>query len=277
DGRIALSVARAASAHHVAAPAPTLSSGARGCAAGILLGRAMSAQPRGLTSYEKVQRHISLAWYPISVSLVMFGLFSTFGLAAGQVQEALAFYVADPGQPWRSFDWTRAGLLFLGLFVFASTMRYWTARLLGVDLRGLHVRGALNRWQSAFIAIAWFAPWIGAALSLSDAALPFLGGHAEPGRSFGEDAIHLAAALAGNATATPFVPMALASLAFPFLFVLLWWSPLSRFVQRRFGASTIGRGLYNWTLPAAFVAFTILFFAMPAQAIDVASLVDPVP
>ncbi len=237
----------------------------------------MSAQPRGLTSYEKVQRHISLAWYPISVSLVMFGLFSTFGLAAGQVQEALAFYVADPTQPWESFDWTRAGLLFLGLFVFASTMRYWTARLLGVDLRGQHVRGALNKWQSAFIGIAWFAPWIGAALSLSDAALPFLGEQAEPGRSFSEDAFHLAGALATNATATPFVPMALASLAFPLLFVLLWWSPLSRFIHRRVGNSLLIRGLHNWTLPAVFVGFTALFFAMPAQAIDTARLLGPVP
>jgi hypothetical protein len=237
----------------------------------------MSAQPRGLTSYEKVQRHISLAWYPISVSLVMFGLFSTFGLAAGQVQEALAFYVADPTQPWESFDWTRAGLLFLGLFVFASTMRYWTARLLGVDLRGQHVRGALNKWQSAFIGIAWFTPWIGAALSLSDAALPFLGEQAEPGRSFSEDAFHLAGALANNATVTPFVPMALASLAFPLLFVMLWWSPLSRFMHRRVGNSPLIRGLHNWTLPAVFVGFSALFFAMPAQAIDTARLLGPVP
>lgn len=237
----------------------------------------MSAIGRRITFYERLQRHISLTWYPISVSLVMFGVFSTFGLAAGQVQEALANYVVDRDHPWSEFAWTRAGITFLALFAFAGTMRYWTARLLGVDLRRQHTRGVFNRWQSAFVGVAWFAPWFGAALSFTDAALPFLGAHAEPNRTFREDLFSLAGALFSDPLQTPFATMAVASLVFPFLYLMLWWSPLSRFLSRQFGHTLVARATHGWMLPGIFIALAAIFYAMPAWGLDFARLMGPVP
>ena len=237
----------------------------------------MSAHGRGITSYERLQRHITLTWYPLSVSLVMFGVFSTFGLAAGQVQEALANYVGDRNAPWSEFAWVRAGVTFLALFAFAATNRYWTARLLGIDLRGQHVHGVFNGWQRLFVGVAWFAPWFGAALSFTDAALPFVGAQAEASRSFGQDFIHLAGALISDPLQTPFTAMAAASIVFPFLYILLWWSPLSRFLSRRFGRSILMRATHGWALPGLFIAFAGIFYAMPAWGIDFARLIGPVP
>jgi len=237
----------------------------------------MPAHGRDITSYERLQRHATLAWYPISVSLVMFGMFSTFGLAAGQVQEALANYVGDREQPWSQFAWTRAGITFLALFAFAATMRYWTARLLGVDLRGQHTPGVFNGWQRVFVGIAWYAPWFGAALSFADAALPFLGAHADPQRAFHEDAIHLAGAFVSDPLQTPFATMAVASIVFPFLFVMLWWSSLARVLSRNFGRSFLMRAAHTWTLPGLFLGLAAFFFAMPDQGIEFSQLMGPVP
>lgn len=237
----------------------------------------MNAVGRRITSYERLQRHVTLTWYPISVSLVMFGVFSTFGLAAGQVQEALANYVGDRDQPWSGFAWTRAGITLLAIFVFAATMRYWTARLLGVDLRGQHARGAISGWQRPFVAIAWYAPWFGAALSFADAALPFLGAQAEPSRTFGEDFLHLAGALVGDPLHTPFATLAVASIAFPFLFTALWWSPLARLLHRTIGRTGWMRMAHTWTLPALFLGLAGFFLAMPAEGLEFARLMGPVP
>ena len=237
----------------------------------------MSAHGRRITSYERLQRHITLTWYPLSVSLVMFGVFSTFGLAAGQVQEALANYVGDRNQPWSEFAWTRAGITFLALFAFAATNRYWTARLLGIDLRGQHMRGVFNGWQRLFVGVAWFAPWFGAALSFTDAALPFVGAQAEASRSFGQDFIHLAGALVSDPLQTPFTAMAAASIVIPFLYIFFWWSPLARFLSRRFGGSIITRATHGWMLPGLFLGFAGIFYAMPAWGLDFARLMGPVP
>ncbi len=237
----------------------------------------MTAYGRRITSYERLQRHLTLTWYPISVSLVMFGLFSTFGLAAGQVQEALANYVGDRNEPWSNFAWIRAGITFLAIFAFAATMRYWTARLLGVDLRGQHVGGVFNGWQRFYVSIAWFAPWFGAALSFADAALPFLGARADPSRTFGEDFLHLSQALVSDPLHTPFATMAVVSLVFPFLFIMLWWSPLARFLSRRFSDALLVRATHGWMLPGIFIALTGFFFIMPDEGIAFARLMGPVP
>ncbi len=237
----------------------------------------MSAYDRRITFYERLQRHLTLAWYPISISLVMFGVFSTFGLAAGQVQEALANYVGDRNQPWSEFAWIRAGITFLAIFAFAATMRYWTARLLGVDLRGQHARGVFNGWQRGFVGVAWFAPWFGAALSFADAALPFLGAQAEPSRTFGEDFLHLAGALVSDPLQTPFTAMALASVVFPFLYIFFWWSPLARFFSRRFGRTLLARATHGWMLPGLFLGLAAIFYLMPAWGLDFARLMGPVP
>ncbi len=237
----------------------------------------MSAHGRRITFYERLQRHLALTWYPISVSLVMFGVFSTFGLAAGQVQEALANYVGDRNEPWSEFAWVRAGVTFLALFAFAATNRYWTARLLGIDLRGQHVHGVFNGWQRLFVGVAWFAPWFGAALSFTDAALPFIGAQAEASRSFGQDFMHLAGALISDPLQTPFTTMAVASVAFPFLYIFFWWSPLARFLSRRFGHSIITRATHGWMLPGLFIGFAGIFYAMPGWGIDFARLMGPVP
>ena len=236
----------------------------------------MPAHGRDITNYERFQRHMTLAWYPISVSLVMFGLFSTFGLAAGQVQEVLANYVQDPNDPWAEFAWLRTGITFVAIFAFAATLRYWTARLLGVDLRGLHVPGVFNGWQRFFVGISWFAPWFGAAMSFTDAALPFLGAQAEPGRTFYQDFIHLAAAIAGDPLQTPFTALAAGSVVFPFLFIMLWWSPPARYLSRRFGDTLLMRAVHGWMLPGLFLGFAGFFFVMPEEGIQFARLIGPV-
>ncbi|HYD74171.1 MAG TPA: patatin-like phospholipase family protein [Candidatus Binatia bacterium] len=237
----------------------------------------MSAHGRPITSYERLQRHFTLAWYPISVSLVMFGMFSTFGLAAGQVQEALANYVGNRNEPWSEFAWARAGITFLAIFAFAATNRYWTARLLGIELRGQHVAGVFNGWQRTFVGVAWFAPWFGAALSFTDAALPFIGAQAEASRTFGQDFLHLAGALVSDPLQTPFTAMAAASTVFPFVYILFWWSPLARAFSRRFGDTLLARATHGWMLPGMFLGFAGIFYAMPAWGLDFARLIGPVP
>jgi hypothetical protein len=236
----------------------------------------MSASGR-VTAYEQLQRHASLAWYPISISVVMFCLFSTFGLAAGQVQEALANYVLDRDHPWTGFAWTRAAITFLAIFIFASTMRYWTARLLGVDLRGLHAADTLTGWQRLFIGIAWFAPWIGAAFSFADAALSLMGAQASTERSFGQDLAYLAGALVRDPLETPFATLAAASLAASVILLALWWSPLARLLHRVTGHWMIVNIAHAWALPTLFFALAALFMLMPGPVIDVAREIGPVP
>lgn len=232
---------------------------------------------RDITVFERFQRHLTLTWYPITISLVMFGVFSTFGLAAGQVQEALANYVGDRDAPWSEFAWTRAGVTLVALFAFASTLRYWTARHLGIDLRGLHVPGVFNRWQGAFIGVAWFAPWFGAALSFVDAALPFAGAQADPLRSFGDDALHLAGALANDPLQTPFTAMAAVCLIFPFLYVMGFWSAPARLLSRTLGRTMLVRAAHGWMLPGLFIGLAAIFFAMPGWALDFSRVMGPVP
>lgn len=231
---------------------------------------------RQITTYQRLQRHISLTWYPISIALFMFCLFSTFGLAAGQVQEALSNYVADRDNPWRGFAYARAAITLVALFIFANTLRYWTARLLGVDLRRVDTPAVLNAWQRVFVGIAWFAPWIGASLSFLDAALALQGAQASLARSFGEDFFHLAGTLARDPLYTPFPLLALLTLVAPLLFFVFRWSPLMRSAQRAFGHLLIVRTLRGWALPAIFLALSALFLVMPPFAIDLAREIGPV-
>lgn len=237
----------------------------------------MSANVRGITFYERLQRHVSLAWYPISISFVMFGLFSTFGLAAGQVQEALANYVSDRAHPWSGFEWTRAAITFLAVFMFASTLRYWTARLLGIDLRGVHTISVLNTWQKVFIGIAWFAPWLGAALSFMDAAVALLGVYASPERSFGQDFLFLVLSIVRDPLQTPFACLAIAAVVAPVIFLAFWWSPLARLLHRMTGHWIVVRAIHGWTLPAIFIGFTALYLFMPSFGIDIAREMGPIP
>ncbi|HVY84409.1 MAG TPA: hypothetical protein VG943_04705, partial [Caulobacterales bacterium] len=232
---------------------------------------------RPSTVYENLQSHSGLAWYPISISVIMFSLFSTFGLAAGQVQEALSNYVGDRVHPWSDFEWWRAAITFLAIFIFASTLRYWTARLLGQDLRNVHYLTQLTVWQRAFIGIAWFAPWIGAALSFTDAELALSGAQADPDQNFGQDLFRLAGSIAQNPMQTPFTLLAAAMIVLPCLFVMGWWSPLSRLLHRLTGHWLIIRLIHNWTLPVLFVTLTALFFFMPIPAIRLSRETGPIP
>lgn len=236
----------------------------------------MASDGRPSTIYENLQRHIALAWFPISISVVMFCLFSTFGLAAGQVQEALAHYVVDPARPWESFEWTRAGITFVAVFIFAATLRYWTARLLGVDLLEVQNNGALTVWQKGFLGLAWFIPWFGAALSFLDAALSLMGAQAAVERGFAQDFSYLFRALAQAPLQTPFAVLGAASLVLPVLFLILWWSPFGRWLH---GFSRSGSWIgvaHRMTLPALFFALAALFLLMPPAAIDLAREIGPV-
>jgi hypothetical protein len=237
----------------------------------------MNTEGRSNTFYRTLQQHAALTWYPISISIVMFWLFSTFGLAAGQVQEALANYVEDQDNAWRGFAWLRAAITFFAIFIFASTLRYWTARLLGVKLRGLHTVDDLTLWQKVFIGIAWFAPWLGAALSFADAALAMLGAQAAPERSFAQDFMHLAKAILRDPLRTPFVALALAAVAFPIIFLTLWWSPLGRALHRMIGDRPLVVGAQRLMMPSLFMAFAALFFFMPRGAIEFARVMGPIP
>ncbi|HWA01489.1 MAG TPA: hypothetical protein VG841_14365 [Caulobacterales bacterium] len=232
---------------------------------------------RPSTVYENLQSHAGLAWYPISISVIMFCLFSTFGLAAGQVQEALSNYVGDRTHPWAEFAWGRVAITFLAIFVFASTLRYWTARLLDQDLRNVHTLSALTVWQRAFMGIAWYAPWIGAALSFVDAELALSGAQAEPDRNFAQDLVDLSASLVQHPLQTPFTLLAAAALALPVLFVAAWWSPLYRLAHGLVGRWTVARAIHDWALPAIFFALTALFLFMPAPAIRLARETGPIP
>jgi hypothetical protein len=236
----------------------------------------MSWGNRSATFYEHLQRHISLTWYPLTISIFMFGVFSAFGLAAGQVQEALANYVSDRANPWNGFAYTRTAITLLALFIFATTLRYWTARLLGVDLRRVATPAVLNRWQRAFVGFAWFAPWVGAALSFFDAALSVQGAQASAERTFGGDAIYLASALIEDPLHSPFATLALITLVAPFLFLALRWSPMASFLQRKTGHWFVVRMAHGWALPLVFFGLALLFLLMPTQAIEFARKIGPV-
>lgn len=236
----------------------------------------MNANGRSSTFYEQLQRHIGLAWYPISISIVMFSVFSTFGLAAGQVQEALANYIEDPVAPWSSFAWGRAALTFLTLFIFASSMRYWTARLLSADITGPHLIHTTNNWQKFFIGVAWFAPWVGATLSFTDAALSLMGAQAAPERAFSDDFAFLATSIFRDPFETPFATFALIAMAAPFLFMAFWASPLARHMSWPPGQGVF-EFLHRTMLPGLFLGLAALFLFMPPFAIDIARVVGPVP
>lgn len=231
---------------------------------------------RRITFYERLQRHVSLTWYPISISIFMFGVFSAFGLAAGQVQEALANYVTDRADPWNGFAYTRTAITLAALFIFATTLRYWTARLLGADLRRVPTPSVLNTWQRVFVGIAWFAPWFGAALSFLDAALSVQGAQASVQRSFGGDFLYLIEALISDPLHSPFAVLALITLAAPFLFLALRWSPMARFLQRTTGHWLAVRAAHGWALPLVFLGLAVLFLVMPTEAIELSRRIGPV-
>ncbi len=236
----------------------------------------MDIGSRRITFYERLQRHAALTWFPISIAIFMFGVFSAFGLAAGQVQEALANYVTDRANPWNDFAYVRTAVTLVALFIFATTLRYWTARLLGVDLRRISTPAVLNTWQRVFVGFAWFAPWIGASLSFLDAALSVQGAQASVQRSFGGDLVYLVSALVDDPLHSPFLALSVFALAAPFLFLALRWSPLASFLQRKTGHWLIVRAAHGWALPLVFISLAVLFLLMPTAAIEFSRKIGPV-
>ncbi|MES1156450.1 MAG: hypothetical protein ABUL73_01610 [Alphaproteobacteria bacterium] len=129
--------------------------------------------------YEGVLKDAAQTWFTIAVALFVVCTFSIFGIAADQVQEALSNYIGGdvtPGASWQSqavqiwthFAWARVVLSFIAVFTFASTLRYWTARLLGLDIDKYEQLQALKEsepWKNDFTAFVFALPWLGAASS----------------------------------------------------------------------------------------------------------------
>lgn len=212
------------------------------------------------TFFQQCQRHLREAWFPIAISVFMFAVFGVFGLAAGQVQEVLANYYS--GQQ-NQFAWTRALGSVLAIFVFASTLRHWTARLLGVNIHAAS-NADWTGWQRFFISMAWYASWLGAALSFAQA-------HVSTGGSLDWND------LLPQATTHPFAMLALSCAIAPGALILLWWwAPIAEFRARLF-QTPFARFVSSITLPAVFISLAAIFLLMPPPAIDFARAIGPVP
>ena len=208
----------------------------------------------------QLQRHLREAWFPILISVLMYGIFGIFGLAAGQVQEVLANYIGD-GQG--EFAWTRAGVSLFVILMFAATLRHWTARLLGVNVHASTTDG-WTIWHRAFISMAWYAPFLGAALSFAQA-------HASTGGSLDwQD-------LPQQIQTHPFLMLTAASALMPGVLIFLWWfAPIAEF-RRGVFSSNLARFLSSATLPLGFAALAAYFLLMPPSAIEFARAIGPVP
>ena len=212
--------------------------------------------------FQTFQRHLREAWFPIVISAFMFGVFGVFGLAAGQVQEVLANYV-EGDELNADFAWIRAGVSVLSILLFASTLRHWTARLLGVNIHVASTEG-WSAWHRVFISTAWYAPWLGAAMSFAQA-------HVSIGGSLDWNDI------IPQATTHPFLMLALASAVAPGVLIFLWWfAPLAEF-RKNFFSSNAARFLSSSVLPLAFLSLATIFLLMPPGAIDLARAIGPVP
>ncbi|HYD87654.1 MAG TPA: hypothetical protein VEA80_09280 [Vitreimonas sp.] len=206
------------------------------------------------------QRHLREAWFPIVISGLMFGIFGVFGLAAGQVQEVLANYIGD-GE--REFAWTRALLSLFAILIFASTLRHWTARLLGVNIHAATTDG-WSGWHRVFISTAWYAPFLGAALSFAQA-------HVSTGGSLDWQA------LPQQIQTHPFLMLAAAAALMPGVLIFVWWlGPVAEF-RRHVFSSNLARFLSSAVLPLGFSALAGYFLLMPPSAIEFARAIGPVP
>ncbi len=212
---------------------------------------------RGL--FVTFQQNVRKAWFPIVISMITFSVFSTFGLAAGQVQEVLANYVdAQTG-----FAWLRASVSLLAVLIFACTLRHWTACLVDVDIHAPSTRG-WSLWQRLFVGFAWYAPWLGAALSFAQA-------HVTTGGSLDWNDF------SGQILTHPFALLTAICGVAPGVLLLLWWTPPASHVRQSMFNSRSARLGSSWVLPTTFVALAIYFFFMPPSAIVFARTIGPVP
>ena len=223
---------------------------------------------RNLDVYNGMRTDATLTWFTITIALFVFSTFSVVGLAAGQIQEALTNYISvairqgvprgtQASEIWGSFEWARATASFAATLVFASTLRYWTARLLGTDIDDYDKLQSLDQWKKDFILIPFLLPWLGAASAFFVAHLAALG------RDLGHEisATQFIAGLEAHALEyllfTPFLSLSVAALAAPIMIHLVW-SSLRR-LRQAVSKSSFLLFLCDLPLVLAFLGLSILF------------------
>jgi predicted acylesterase/phospholipase RssA len=101
-------------------------------------------------------------WFTAAISLLLVFTLVIPSLASEQIREALISYAPDPRNPWNGFAWFTAIITLVAVASLSLALRFWTAKLLGIDAHNL--RSSVGKRWLPFIAI-WAAPWLALAAS----------------------------------------------------------------------------------------------------------------
>lgn len=101
-------------------------------------------------------------WFTALISALLALTLIAPNLASEQIREALISYAPDPGNPWNNFAWFTAIATLIAVASLSLALRFWTARLLGIDAQ--NIRATIGKRSFIFILI-WAAPWLALAVS----------------------------------------------------------------------------------------------------------------
>lgn len=191
------------------------------------------------------------AWFPTLLAAALFMTLAVPGIPSAQFQEGFIDYARSPNEPWRAFNWLTASLTLVAIWVLSSALRYWTARLLGADIREAGA-STLPLGRRILLGLVWYSPWAGIAIALCQTHFQ----------------------LPASATWTPYAVIAIACAILPLLAFLLWSLPSSQSLIARINANRAFWACSNAVLPLSFL-LAVFVFGSPTRGSLWGAPIDP--
>jgi predicted acylesterase/phospholipase RssA len=183
------------------------------------------------------------AWFPILIALALFCALVLPGIASAQFREAFIDYAPHPETPWRTFRWLTAGLTIGAIWVLSAALRYWSARLLGADVRAASFP-SMSAARRILLGVIWLSPWLGMGIALLqvNSALP----------------------AARMIAWTPYSALAACCLVLPVLAFATWSHPAAQAAIQRINQNRVLWAFSNWLLPISYI-IAVFFFGSPQR------------